>query len=139
MSRKDNCLDNAPIGYRDQKIEGRGQMLVADAPFDGIIREAFEGFASGRFQTEMEVVRFLESFPEYPRAKKGEVSQESVRHILTNPLYTGHICSEPYGIHWLKGQNEPIISLDLFDRVQKSDAKPRPTHRSARTSAMLSR
>ncbi len=112
-------VHTAPIGYRYEKAEGRGRMLVAAPPFDGIVREAFEGYASGRFQTEAEVVRFCESFPEFPRNKNGEVRQERVREMLTNPLYTGHICSQTYGIHWLKGKHEPIISLELFDKVQK--------------------
>jgi site-specific DNA recombinase len=37
---------------------------------------------------------------------------------MTNPLYTGHICSETYGIDWLKGHHTPLISIDLFDKVQ---------------------
>ncbi|PCH75317.1 MAG: hypothetical protein COC12_01100 [Rhodobacteraceae bacterium] len=38
--------------------------------------------------------------------------------ILNNPLYTGHICSETYGIDRLKGQHEALISIDLFDKVR---------------------
>ncbi|MEM9099509.1 MAG: recombinase zinc beta ribbon domain-containing protein, partial [Pseudomonadota bacterium] len=38
---------------------------------------------------------------------------------LTQPLYAGYICSETYGIHWLKGAHEPLISLATFDKVQE--------------------
>jgi hypothetical protein len=42
-----------------------------------------------------------------------------VTDILTQPLYTGHICSENYGLSWLKGQHEPLITLDTFEKVQE--------------------
>ena len=38
--------------------------------------------------------------------------------VLQHPIYTGHICSDHYDIHWLKGHHEPIISLELFQKVQ---------------------
>jgi len=38
--------------------------------------------------------------------------------MLTRPLYTGHICSETYDIHRLKGQDEMVISLETYERVQ---------------------
>ena len=112
-------IHNPPIGYRYETIKGRGKMLVPDPPFDGIIIEAFEGYASGRFQTQAEVRRFFESFPEFPRNKHGEVKQQRVTDILTQPVYTGHICSETYGINWLKAQHDPLISLEVFDKVQE--------------------
>ena len=40
-------VHNAPIGYRYRKTEGRGRILVADAPFDGIIGPA--AFDAGAF------------------------------------------------------------------------------------------
>lgn len=46
--------------------------------------------------------------------------------ILINPLYTGFICSKTYGIDWLEGQHDGLISLETFDKVQarrKSVAK----------------
>jgi site-specific DNA recombinase len=39
----------APVGYRYQKVSGHGKMLVPDEPLASIVREALEGFASGRF------------------------------------------------------------------------------------------
>ncbi len=111
-------IHQAPIGYRYEKVKGRGRMLFPNPPFDAIICEAFEGYASGRFQTQAEVKRFFEGFPDFPRNKRGEVTQQRVTDILTQPVYTGHICSENYGIHWLKAQHEALISLETFDKVQ---------------------
>ena len=111
-------VHNAPIGYRYETVKGRGKMLFADPPLDGIVREAFEGFASGRFQTQAEIKRFFESFPNFPRNRNGVITQQRVTDILIHPIYTGYICSDTYGISWLKGQHEPLISVEVFEKAQ---------------------
>ncbi|MEL7106256.1 MAG: recombinase family protein [Pseudomonadota bacterium] len=112
-------IHRAPVGYRYQTIKGRGKMLVPNPPFDAIIREAFESYASGRFATQAEVARFFESFPDFPRNKYGVVSQQRVADILTHPIYAGYITSERYGITFLKAQHDPLVSLDVFETVQE--------------------
>jgi site-specific DNA recombinase len=111
-------IHKAPIGYRFETIKGRGKVLMPHEPFASIVREAIEGFALGRFQTQSEIKRFLETFPEFPRNAQGEVAWQRIADITTQPVYTGHICSETYGLNWLKGQHEPLISLDTIDKVQ---------------------
>ncbi|MEM1265861.1 MAG: hypothetical protein AAGI50_07570 [Pseudomonadota bacterium] len=39
--------------------------------------------------------------------------------ILTHPIYTGRICSDRYGINWLKGEHQRRVS---FDKVQERRA-----------------
>lgn len=112
-------VHTAPVGYRYETRKGHGKVLVRDEPLASIVSEAFEGYAAGRFQTQAEVKRFFEAQPDFPRNRQGDVKQQYVARILTQPLYTGHICSEHYGINWLKGQHEPLISLDTFDKVQE--------------------
>ncbi len=111
-------IHTCPIGFKYITVKGRGKMLVPNPPFDGIIREAFEGFSSGRFGSQAEVKRFFESFAEFPRNKRGDVTGQRVTDILTHPVYTGHICSTRYDINWLKAQHEGLISLEVFDKVQ---------------------
>lgn len=108
----------APLGYRYERVKGRGKMLFPDEPFASIIREGFEGFASGRFGSQAEVTRFFNTFPEFPRGKGGHVLEQRTIDILSHPIYTGHICSDHYDVHWLKGHHEAIISLETFERVQ---------------------
>lgn len=109
---------NAPAGYRFEAVKGRGKMLMFDGLLATIVRDAFEGYAMGRFQTQAEVKRFFESFPEFPRNRKGVITQQRVVDILTQPLYTGYICSETYDISWLKGHHEPLITVETFEKVQ---------------------
>lgn len=87
-------MHKAVVGYKYQQTRGRGKILIPDAPLDGIIREGFEGFASGRFRTQAEVRRFFKSFPEFPRNRKDDITQERVHEIFVHPIYTGHICSD---------------------------------------------
>ncbi|MEM9761912.1 MAG: recombinase family protein [Pseudomonadota bacterium] len=108
----------APVGYRYTSIPGRGKLLVPDQPLASIIVEAFEGYASGRFGSQAEVRGFFLSFPDFPRNKRRDITQQRVTDILSHPIYTGYICSESYEVSWQKGQHAPLISLELFDKVQ---------------------
>lgn len=112
-------IHNAPAGYKYVSEKGRGKLLVRDEPLASIVVEGFEGYAAGRFETQSEVKRFFEIHPDFPRNKKGIITQQRVTDILINPLYTGFICSKTYGIEWLQGHHEALISLDTFDKVQE--------------------
>ena len=112
-------VHTAPVGYKYQTIRGHGKILFPDEPLASVIRDAFEGYAMGRFETQAEVLHFLDTCPDFPRNKRGEIPRQRVKDILTNPLYTGHICSENYGISWLKGHHEALISLTTFEKVQE--------------------
>jgi site-specific DNA recombinase len=108
----------APVGYKYQTVKGRGKMLFPDGALASVVQEAFDGFASGRLGSAAEIKRLFESTPDFPRNSKGGITFQRVTDVMTNPLYTGHICSETYGIDWLKGHHAPLISIDLFDKVQ---------------------
>lgn len=112
-------VHNAPVGYRYEEVKGRGQVLKPHPSLSPIIIEAFEGYASGRFRSQAEVKRFFESSPDFPRNKKGEITQQRVTEILTQPLYTGFIVSENYEIDWLDAQHQALISLETFEKVQE--------------------
>ena len=120
----------APVGYRFQKVEGHGNLLVPFEPEASVVREVFEGFASGRFQNQTEIVLFLEAHPGWPAAMRKHVSCERVYELLTRPHYAGYIDAPTYGIRMKKGQHEPIVSLETYQAVQERlTAKPRvPTH-----------
>ncbi|HGG04905.1 MAG TPA: recombinase family protein, partial [Aliiroseovarius sp.] len=48
-------VHTAPVGYKYQTIRGRGKILFPDEPLASVIRDAFEGYAMGRFETQAEV------------------------------------------------------------------------------------
>ena len=51
-----------PVGY----IRTKGQRLNPDEPVSSVIREAFEGYASGRFASLQAVLPFLNDCPDFP-------------------------------------------------------------------------
>ena len=109
----------APVGYRYQKIAGHGKLLVRDEPYASILQEALEGYASGRFQLQAEVKRFLESFPEYPRDHYDKVLPQQVTQLLTRVVYAGYVESPGWQIGLRPGRHEGLISFETFQTIQR--------------------
>lgn len=113
----------APIGYKYVRYKAEGSVLIKDGRFAAIIQEALEGFATGRFQTRVEVKRFLEAQPQFPRNAKGEVHAQRVTGLLTRVLYAGYIEAPQSGVSLRKGQHEALISLETYTRIQERLAR----------------
>ena len=112
----------APKGYKYAEItdsRGKNKILVRDEPMASIITEALEGFASGRFQTQAEVLRFLEQQPEYPRDYKGRVHRQRVPELLNQLLYTGHLEVPRWNVSLRPAQHEGLISFETFQKIQQ--------------------
>ncbi len=110
----------APPGYRYERAEGQGKVLVRDEPFATLIAEALSGFASGRFQSQGEVRRFLEREPAFAaRFRDGVVTFEEVARLLSRPLYAGYIEVPAWGVSLRKARHEGLITLDAFNRNQE--------------------
>lgn len=77
------------FGYRWHKTEDNGSIIVPDEPIASIIREALEGFASGRFQIQAEVKRLLESQPVFSKVQGGIVLNQTVTNLLKRSTYAG--------------------------------------------------
>jgi len=56
----------ALLSYVMQRTQGHGNLLVRDEPIASILQEGFEGYASGRFDTQSDLKRFFESCPDFP-------------------------------------------------------------------------
>ncbi len=111
-------VTRAPIGYRFERVAGHGKLLVRDEPLASIIKDALEGFASGRFETVTEVKRFLEAQPAFPRNSNDEVHFERVNEMFDRPVYAGHISYEDWGLHLVPAKHEGLISLATWQAVQ---------------------
>jgi len=109
----------APLGYLNDNYSGKGQKKVfIDKERAPIIKEMFEKVAlkghSGR-----KIFNWLRDDINF-RTKSGKlVTLSSIYRMLNNPYYCG-IFEFPVGSgKWYKGSYEPIISKNLFDKVQK--------------------
>ncbi|MEQ8602855.1 MAG: recombinase family protein [Marivibrio sp.] len=108
-----------PVGFKYEKAKGGGKILIHDEPKASIVREALEGFASGRFQTQAEVMRFLEAQPEFPKdLPGGGVRQMTVKRMMAQILYAGYIAAPSWGISMREAKHEGIISKETFWRIQ---------------------
>ena len=94
--------------------------MVPYEPEASIVREALQGFASGRFGSQVEVKRFLEGQPDFPKGKtpNGEVLQQRVIKILRNHLYAGYVSAPYWGVSLRKGKHEGLISFETFEAIQ---------------------
>ena len=109
-----------PIGYKYQRTSGQGKLLVRDEPFAGLVQEALEGFASGRLETQAEVKRFLEGFPEFPRdPRTGAIHPQRIRDLLTQPVYAGYVEMPAWNVSLRKGRHEGLVSYETFSRIQQ--------------------
>jgi hypothetical protein len=109
----------APVGYKYQRSKSGGKIIVPDDILAPIVKDALEGFASGRFASQTEVKRFLESQPAFPKAKKkGEVLNYRVTRLLTQPVYAGYVSAPNWNVSLRKGKHEPLITMATFERIQ---------------------
>lgn len=102
----------APIGYRDM---GAAKPKEPDPVQGPLVRAAFDLYASGRYgltalAEEMDV-RGL-------RNKAGKkVPKNAMHRLLRNPFYAGLIKIRTQG-ELYRGQHAPLVSQELFERVQ---------------------
>ncbi len=109
----------APLGYLN---DTRARTIVVDRKKSKIIRAAFELYTENRSRLE-DVSRFLFESGIYTKATKRwkdsgnrPLKKDQAKLILTNPFYYGHF---RYGGEMYEGKHAPIVSKELFDRVQK--------------------
>ena len=103
----------APLGYRN--VEGNLPNLVPDKQLAPFIQQAFDLYGNSA-QSAQDVLRTLNSLG-FKTAKGKPVPPQTFMMILRNPLYMGVIFLPKWGLK-KKGAFEPIISPELFERVQ---------------------
>ncbi|MBI1340828.1 recombinase [bacterium] len=108
----------APVGYRYQHSKAEGKILVPDETLAPIVREALEGYATGRFDIQAEVMRFLEAQADFPKNGEGRVRQQQVKEILTRPVYAGMVEAPNWDVPLRPGKHEALISYETYQRIQ---------------------
>lgn len=109
----------APVGYRYERVQGHGKLLIKNEPLASIVTEALEGYANGRFQIQVEVKRFLESQPAYPKDLPGDkIRSQRITDLLKQSIYAGYIQKADWQIKMVKGQHTAFVTLQTFQRIQ---------------------
>lgn len=121
-----------PPGYVTKNDPAHGKILTPKEPEASIIKEALEGFATGRFQEQIDVQAFLESREFYADPKKKKRSKyvhlEQVKRLLTRIIYAGYIQYDPWEVSMRKGHHQAIISLETYNKIQERLVKKCRTH-----------
>jgi len=105
-----------PPGYKSQKVAGHGKLLM---PYDleaKIITEAFEGFASNRFQTVVDLTKFLIS--KGFSLNNGKNHVQRTIDLLRRPIYAGYIEYLPWEVSRREGKHKPLISKECFAKIE---------------------
>jgi site-specific DNA recombinase len=126
-----NWTFKAPLGHKNEKIAGV-KTIVPDAQRADFIREAFERYASGLHKRQA-VLEWVND--KGLRTWQGKrLSTETFRRMLNNPLYAGRIVVQGKkgraGQDWRvvqSGSFKPIVSEEVFDKVQSLLSGRRPT------------
>ena len=104
-----------PTGYVFKRDPVHGMLPVIVHGVSDIIREALEGFASGRFQEQEDVRRFLEA----KDAREGKpIHLSFVKRLLTKIFYAGYIDYPDWEVSRRLAKHEGLISLATFERIQ---------------------
>ena len=111
-------VSRAPIGYKYEKTKQHGKLLVRDEPLASIVTEALEGYAAGRFESVVEVQRFLQGQPAFTEKRKGKVHYQSVYNMLTCAIYAGSIGYANRGLRLIQGQHEPLVGPEMWKTIQ---------------------
>ncbi|MGH8547552.1 MAG: zinc ribbon domain-containing protein [Methylococcales bacterium] len=74
--------------------------------------------ASGRFQLQAEVNLLLESHPDYPRDRSGEVRNQRVTDLLTSCVYAGYVEAPNWEVSLRPGHHEGLIRFETFRKIE---------------------
>ena len=109
----------APVGYKYVTSKRGGKELVPDEPLAAVVREALEGYASGRLASQTEVKRFLEADPFFPKdMPNGLLRPQTVPRFLGKAVYAGYVEAPEWGVSLRKGNHAGLISFETFQKVQ---------------------
>ena len=104
----------APIGYLNI-LSKSGPNLIPDPERAPFVQKAFEIYSTG-VETKLGVLKTINSLG-LRTAKGGKVLPQTFDRMLRNELYKGTIYLPAWNIRE-RGNFEPLVSAELFDRVQ---------------------
>jgi hypothetical protein len=114
----------APVGYLNRRKRGRA-FFVINEQMAALVAEGFKLAAQNDMSDALSLSRIcLLLNAKGLRSRNGHsIGAGALRHILTNPFYTGKI---RFHGEVLPGNHQPLISQELFEEVQQKLAKRKP-------------
>lgn len=114
------AVTRAPVGYKYVKVKGGGKELFIDEPVASVVKEALEGYASGRFASQTEVRRFLQASPHFPKdLHNGKIRPQTIPRLLSKVMYAGYVEAPKWGISRRIGKHKGLISYATYQKIQE--------------------
>jgi site-specific DNA recombinase len=108
----------APTGYLNEKRTDRKCHVLVDTNRAHVIKEIYEKVAlhewSGR-----KIYKWLKHDINFRTKNEKHLTLSNVYIILKNPFYHGRFEYPAGSGNWYTGQHKPLVSRDLFEKVQK--------------------
>lgn len=114
-----------PTGYEFKRDPVHGMLAVVNNAEATVIREALEGYASGRFMEQEDVRKFL--FEKDIRKGK-PVHLSYVKRMLTKIFYAGYIEYPAWEVSRREGVHSALIDLATYERIQDKLSGRTTTH-----------
>lgn len=130
MQKGGKHISNPPLGYTFDE----GYNLVVQEDEAELVREVFDLFGNKMWG----VTKIAKHMNTHSTTKKGgRWDNKTVRLIVTNPTYAGYHHFKP--VEWAEdrrimtdGQHEPLVSRELFEKIQSMRARRKQGHLSRR-------
>ncbi len=114
--RKGRWTFKAPVGLLNKKDE-HGNPTLAICPDSGpLVKEGFEMFSTSRY-TQTQLLDHL-SQAGLRNHRGNRLNPQALSKMLQNGLYAGWIESSLIGTEKVRGNFEPLVDQELFDRCQ---------------------
>ncbi len=104
--------------YKMEKDPIHGRILKLQYPEADWLKEAMEGFATGRFLRKIDVCRFLVEKGFWTK-QRPERYIDKITDMLKDPLFAGYIEYPEWEVERRKGHHEALITLDTYNLIQK--------------------
>jgi site-specific DNA recombinase len=105
----------APLGYLNVRATRDSANLIPDPERAPLVRKGFELYASGTM-SRAELLRQLTNLGLRTQAGK-KLTAQTLEKLLRNPAFAGWVEIPSWGVK-NRGTWEPLVSQELFDRVQ---------------------
>ena len=105
----------APIGYLNTVRPDGKRIVVPDPVLGPIVTQLFEWFAKEEFSLKALAKKAYEEGFRF-RKSEGKVPVTTLHHILRKRIYMGDF---DYGGRTYEGSHEPLVSREVWDRVQE--------------------
>jgi DNA invertase Pin-like site-specific DNA recombinase len=128
----------APTGYLNQKLMDKKCQVIVDPDRGHIIKKSFEKVAYEKWSGR-KVYHWLRFELNFHTTGNKPLALGNVYRVLQNTFYYGPFEFPKGSGNWYQGKHEPLVSKELFDKVQeqlKRDNIQRTSHEFAFTKLM---